>query len=85
MKKIIILPLIVLFEIIAGSSAYAVNRLDMVAGARLYSNLTNTYNVTNVVINAGGTQIGSTLSPSLLSKIQKAISDIEKMKMRLKR
>lgn len=82
MKKIIIIFLLV---ISLKTSVYAAGREETLRGARLYSNLTNTYNVTNVVINAGGTQVGSTLSPNLLSKIQKAIGEIEKLKMRLRR
>lgn len=81
MKKLIVIFVLV---ISLRTSAYAVSREEMVNGARLYSNLTNTYNVTSVVINAGGSQAGSTFSPSFLSKIQKAVWEIEKLKMRLK-
>lgn len=81
MKKLIVIFVLV---ISLKTSVYAAGRDETVRGARLYSNLTNTYNVTNVVINAGGSQAGSTLSPSLLAKIQKAVWEIEKLKMRLK-
>lgn len=85
MKKILSFLTIFILGISVKTGVYAVSREEMVGGARLNSNLTNTYNVTSVVINSGGTQIGSTLSPSLLAKIQKAINEIEKMKMRLRK